>query len=245
MLKSCTPPLCIQSMKTLKSCTFLIICCTWFTSASLIQAKVKHTDPFQHPFANPVDKPDLPRVMIVGDSISIAYTPIVRKLLDGVANVHRPKTNCRWSAFGDDHIEEWLGDSKWDVIHFNFGLWDWYGWRQETKATPQSYANSLESIIQKIRKKSDATLLFAITTPPCLEAERNAHIVVSEDRAEEFNKAALAVMKKHKVGINNLYDLILKRRSELQLAGNDVHYNQKGREILAKQVALRIKQVLR
>ena len=152
MLKSCTPALCIQSMKTLKSCTFLIICCTWFTSASLIQAKVKHTDPFQHPFANPVDKPDLPRVMIVGDSISIAYTPIVRKLLDGVANVHRPKTNCRWSAFGDDHIEEWLGDSKWDVIHFNFGLWDWYGWRQETKATPQSYANSLESIIQKIRK---------------------------------------------------------------------------------------------
>ena len=58
---------------------------------------------------------------------------------------------------------------------------------------------------------------------------------MSEDRAEEFNKAALAVMKKHKVG--NLYDLILTRRSELQLAGNDVHYNQKGREILAKQVA--------
>ena len=21
---------------------------------------------------------------------------------------------------------------KWDLIHFNFGLWDWYGWKQET-----------------------------------------------------------------------------------------------------------------
>ena len=181
-------------MKTLKSYTFLIICCTWFTSGPLIQAKVKHTDPFQHPFANPVDKPDLPRVMIVGDSISIAYTPIVRKLLDGVANVHRPKTNCRWSAFGDDHIEEWLGDSKWDVIHFNFGLGTGMGGARKLRQH-SVYAKSLESIIQKIRKKSDATLLFGITTPPCLEAERNAHIVQVQDRAEEFNKAALAVMK--------------------------------------------------
>ncbi|MGK0198559.1 MAG: hypothetical protein ACI91J_001834, partial [Yoonia sp.] len=32
-----------------------------------------------------------------------------------------PKTNCRWSAYGDEHIEEWVGDSKWDVIHCNCG----------------------------------------------------------------------------------------------------------------------------
>ncbi len=208
------------------------------------QPKAKQNDPFQHAFANPVDKPGLPRVLIVGDSISIGYTPRVRRLLDGVANVHRPKTNCRWSAFGDEHIEEWVGDSKWDVIHFNFGLWDWYGWRQETKATPESYAKSLESIITKIRKKSDARLIFAITTPPCIAAERNAHIVVSEDRAKEFNQAALAVMTKHKVGVNNLYDPIIERRAELQRAENDVHYNDKGRDILAGQVAARIKREL-
>ena len=209
------------------------------------QQKAKQNDPFQHPFANPIDKPDLPRVLIVGDSISIGYTPRVRRLLDGVANLHRPKTNCRWSAYGDEHIEEWVGDSKWDVIHFNFGLWDWYGWRQETKATPESYAKSLESIVQKIRKKSDAKLIFGITTPPCIAAERNAHIVVPEDRAKEFNKAARAVMQKHKVGINNLYDLIIKRRAELQLAENDVHYNDKGRDILAQRVATRIQRELR
>ncbi len=208
------------------------------------QSKKKQNDPFQHPFANPVDKPGLPRVLIVGDSISIGYTPRVRRLLDGIANVHRPKTNCRWSAFGDEHIEEWVGDPKWDVIHFNFGLWDWYGWRQETKATPESYAKSLESIIRKIRKKSDAKLIFGVTTPPCITAERNAHIVVSEARAKEFNKAARAVMEKHRVDINNLYDLIIKRRRELQLAENDVHYNDQGRDILAQQVAARIKRVI-
>lgn len=208
------------------------------------QTKAKQNDPFQHAFANPVDKPGLPRVLIVGDSISIGYTPRVRRMLDGVANVHRPKTNCRWSAYGDEHIEEWVDDSKWDVIHFNFGLWDWYGWRQETKASPESYANSLDSIIRKIRKKSDAKLIFGITTPPCIAAERNAHIVVTEERAKEFNKAARAVMEKHQVGINNLYDLIIKRRAELQLAANDVHYNDTGRDILAQRVASRIRREL-
>lgn len=224
--------------------TTILITLAAYLAPTQAQPKAKQNDPFQHPFANPVDKPDLPRVLIVGDSISIGYTPRVRRLLKSVANVHRPKTNCRWSAYGDEHIEEWVGDSKWDVIHFNFGLWDWYGWRQDVKATPESYAKSLESIIKKIRKKSSARLIFGITTPPCLTAERNAHIAVSEDRAREFNKAARAVMEKHKVGVNNLYDLIIKRRAELQLAENDVHYNDNGRDILAQRVASRIQKDL-
>jgi len=201
-------------------------------------------DPFSDPFANPVDDPGLPRVLIIGDSISIGYTPRVRKLLSGVANVHRPRTNCRWSAFGAEHVEEWLGDSKWDVIHFNFGLWDWYGWRQEEKATPESYARNLESIIRKIRKRSNAKLIFALTTPPCVTAERNAHIVVSPERAREFNRAARAVMEKHKVAVNDLYSLVIQRRAELQRAPNDVHYNDRGRDLLAARVAARIRQAL-
>ena len=165
----------------------------------------------------------------------------MRKLLDGVANVHRPKTNCRWSAFGDEHIDGWIGVGDWDVIHFNFGLWDWYGWRQDCKATPASYARSLDSIVRKIRAKSKASLIFGVTTPPCIGSEKNAKIVVSEERAKEFNQAALEVMRRHKVGINNLYDVIEGKRAELQKGKDDVHYNDAGRDLLAAQVASRIK----
>ncbi len=151
-------------MKTFLSILFSILIAS--PHAANAQNTNKQTDPFEDPFANPVDAPGLPRVLIIGDSISIGYTPRVRRQLDGIANVHRPTTNCRWSAFGAEHIEGWLGDSKWDVIHFNFGLWDWYGWSQEEKSTPESYAKSLESIVQKMKAKTDATLIFAITTPP-------------------------------------------------------------------------------
>ena len=200
------------------------------------QRKAKQQDPFQHPFANPVDQPGLPRVLIVGDSISIGYTPRVRRLLDGKANVHRPQTNCRWSAYGNEHISEWIGDGKWDVIHFNFGLWDWYGWSQDVKAKPESYAASLDGIVRQL-KPTGARLIFGVTTPPCIGPERKVKIVITEKRAQEFNDAARVVMKKHGVAINDLYSAIGRHRGKYQRNENDVHYTEEGRDVLAAKVA--------
>src|SRR5262245_3404417 len=41
------------------------------------------------------EDPRLPRVLLIGDSISMGYTPAVRKLLEGKANVQHPPENCR------------------------------------------------------------------------------------------------------------------------------------------------------
>ena len=75
-------------------------------------------------------KKTLPNVLIIGDSISIGYTKFVQEMMAGKANVHRPLNakggflNCQGTTFGVEKIDEWLGDTKWDVIHFNFGLHD-------------------------------------------------------------------------------------------------------------------------
>jgi acyl-CoA thioesterase-1 len=44
-------------------------------------------------FTSVTDDPKLPRVLIIGDSVSVAYTLGVRKELVGVANVHRVASN--------------------------------------------------------------------------------------------------------------------------------------------------------
>ncbi len=213
-------------------------------SPAVAQEKAQ-ADPFLDPFANPVDDPALPRVLIVGDSISIGYTPRVRKLLQGKANVHRPNTNCRWSAYGAKHIDQWVGDSDWDVVHFNFGLWDWYGWSQPVKATPESYASSLETIVTQLKAKTDATLIFGVTTPPCIGPEKKVKFVVSEDRAKAFNDAAITVMNQHGVTINNLYEVIGDERAKYQKGKDDVHYNDAGRDVLAEAVAGKITAALK
>ena len=61
--------------------------------------------------------------------------------------------------------------------------------------------------------------------------------MVTNEQAEAFNRAALGVMKKHGVAINDLYSLIGQERAKYQRGENDVHYNDAGRDLLATQVA--------
>lgn len=75
-------------------------------------------------FISPSDSVNLPSVLIIGDSISIGYTDPVRNNLKGIANVFRPPENCQHTGHGLANIKSWLGTGKWDVIHFNFGIWD-------------------------------------------------------------------------------------------------------------------------
>src|SRR4051812_27067010 len=70
------------------------------------------------------DVPGLPRILLIGDSISIGYTESVRTELKGKANVHRIPVNGATSAFGLKNLESWLGTASWDIIHFNFGFHD-------------------------------------------------------------------------------------------------------------------------
>jgi len=76
------------------------------------------------PMAPIKDVEGLPRVLLIGDSISIGYTLDTRKLLAGKVNVHRIPTNGGPTSRGLESLDEWLGKGKWDVIHFNWGLHD-------------------------------------------------------------------------------------------------------------------------
>src|SRR5436305_496918 len=69
-------------------------------------------------FAPVQDDPVLPRVLLIGDSISIGYTVPTRKLLQGKANVHRIPENGGPTSNGLAKLDKWLGDGKWEVIHF-------------------------------------------------------------------------------------------------------------------------------
>lgn len=83
---------------------------------------IRHRHPIAHRSAK--RQRSVLHVLILGDSISMGYTPHVRSLLAGHAEVVRPEENCGPTSHGLERIEAWLGDDDWDVIHFNFGLHD-------------------------------------------------------------------------------------------------------------------------
>ncbi|MDE0937591.1 MAG: DUF1592 domain-containing protein [Mariniblastus sp.] len=190
--------------------------------------------------AQAVEKPN---VLIIGDSISMNYTPLVQKLLEDTANVKRVPGNCQFSSYGAEHAEKWVAGEKWDVIHFNFGLWDWYGWQQDSQATPESYGKNLEQIVKHL-KANGGKLIFATTTPPCPETEHSSQVRVTPARAKTFRDVALKVMKANGIAINDLYGTMLPDLATHQFAANDVHFKPSGRARLAEKVATTIRAAL-
>jgi hypothetical protein len=67
---------------------------------------------------------ELPKVLIIGDSISGGYTPRVADLLKGKALIKHNPGNAQHTGTGIEKLDDWLGTTDWDVIHFNWGLWD-------------------------------------------------------------------------------------------------------------------------
>jgi acyl-CoA thioesterase-1 len=193
------------------------------------------------------DVAGLPRVLIIGDSISIGYQPALREALAGKANVHRPAANCGPTMRGVEQIEQWLGEGKWDVIHFNFGLHDVRHFDDAGKATDADkghrqvsdvdYEKNLDMLVNRM-KKTGAKLIFALTTPvPDGSPGR-----IKGDEVK-YNEIARRVMQRHGVAIDDLYSFALPRLAEIQLPAN-VHFKPEGSKVLAEQVASSILKAL-
>lgn len=200
------------------------------------------------------DDTALPRVLLIGDSISIGYTKPVIEMLKGKAEVHRVKGNAGHTGMGLAKLPKWLDEKngKWDVIHFNWGLWDLcyrnpksktQGHRDKVNGTlthtPEQYRENLEKIVA-ILEKTKAKLIWASTTPvPEGEAGRK----VGDDVI--YNRIAAEVMKKHGIPINDLHALMVPHMKSMTTAPGNVHFTAEGSRLLAKQVAAEIEKVLR
>lgn len=187
------------------------------------------------------DVAGLPRVLLIGDSISIGYGQPVRKLLAGKANVHRIPGNGATSANGVLMIDEWLGKKPWDVIHFNFGLHDLKRLEDgEPQVAIDAYRRYLRLVVSRL-KRTGAKLIFATTTP--VPAGKVSPPRRSED-VERYNKVALKVMREAGVALNDLYELAIPQLAEIQQPVN-VHFTNEGSEKLAEGVAAAIAGALR
>lgn len=187
--------------------------------------------------------PNLPNVLLIGDSISLGYTRPVRELLKGQANVFHSPGNAG-SSRSAGGIAKWIEGKKWAVVHFNYGIWDVnHRWKtdatgkktagDDTVTTLEDYEKHLRLAV-KILKASGTRVIFGTTTP--IPPEKQAEM----ESVPERNEIAKKVMKENDVVVDDLYTYILPRQKELQLP-NNVHWGPKGSEILAESVAASIK----
>jgi hypothetical protein len=187
-----------------------------------------------------------PKILIIGDSISIGYTPFVINHFSERAIVKHNPGNAQHTATGLNKVKEWIGDEDWDVIQFNWGLWDLcyrdpnskvQGSRDKINGkitfSLEDYERNIERIVKSIQEVSNAQLIF-VTTSYVPEHEAGRFL----KDAQKYNKVAKRIMKKYNVTVNDIYKKSKAIHKKFGKGTDDVHYIEKGYEKLGVEISI-------
>jgi dienelactone hydrolase/lysophospholipase L1-like esterase len=192
--------------------------------------------------------PEVPRVLLLGDSIRLGYAPLVAKKLDGVAEVVHHKENGGDTATTLKNLDKWLEGVKPTVVHFNCGLHDLkFGKKANAHQVPiDDYEKNLRAIVARL-KEVTPHVVFATTTP--ILDDRHAQRKGDFDRFDKdvtaYNERAVKVMLELGVPVDDL-NRIVRDGGAGELIGKDgTHYTPAGSERLADAVTDCVRRQLR
>ena len=179
----------------------------------------------------------LPRVLLIGDSITVGYRPLVQNLLRGRALVDQFATSHAISdkAFMCE-LSLMLCEYPYRVIHLNNGLHGWH-------VTEGEYRRCLGKVIALIgEKQKDARLVLVTTTPVSkrgapFEVDLEKEAVIAKRNAIVADIAAGSGLP-----VDDLYRLTA-GKPEIR-AEDGYHYKQEGQALQAAQAAEVIGEVL-
>lgn len=173
-----------------------------------------------------------PRVLLIGDSISLGYFPFVKDALKDQAVVFS-SGQAQGTRYVGEYLEKAIlpaGGGQWDIIHFNAGLHD----VKANRIVPiDEYEKNLRDIIRRL-KATNARIIWASTTPVANEQ--------MEKDVVEYNAVAKKVMEENGIPIDDLYTAVKSQLAELQ-AKDGMHFQDSGSKALAKSVADSIRTV--
>ena len=209
----------------------LILIAVFFFSSLSVHAEepIRERIEWADVWVTDADKDDLPRVLMIGDSITRGYFGEVEKHLAGKAYCARLATSKCVSA--PSFIEEMqllLKHYRFDAIHFNNGL---HGWDY----TEEQYRKGLVETVEAIRTQAGDDKLIWATTTPVRDPSDLQQFAERTERVEARNKIAGEIMKERQIPANNLFTLVEDHPEWYSSDGT--HFNGQGKAAQGKQVA--------
>jgi len=168
----------------------------------------------------------LPRVLLIGDSITSRYTGAAREALKDKAYVTVLSTSL---AVGDpallNGVKTACSQYTYAAVHFNIGLHGGDG--------AKAYREGFPDLIGTIRTNAPGAKLIWATTTPCRGEGGMAK------RVREYNKIAAEFVEKEGLLVDDLYGLVMKNADNPKVLwdGGGLHFTKEGTVLQGKQVA--------
>lgn len=181
---------------------------------------------------NAPDAGKLPRVLLIGDSISCGYNGPVSQFLQDMATVDRLGTSRSLNDPCLFHeLRHVLSLYDYRLVHFNNGLHGWH-----LSDTAAEYGRGLREMLATIRlARPSAKLIFASSTPVTVVKDDSKLCILKNPRVLARNAVAAALMQEMEVPVNDLYVCALGCLDKR--AGDGYHFTGEGSAILGRQVA--------
>ena len=172
---------------------------------------------------------DLPRVLLIGDSITRGYFSGVEQALQGKANCARLTTSrCICDPVFFEELLLVLRQYRFHVIHFNNGL---HGMGYTDAQYRQAFARLMEALREHRR---GARLIWATSTPVRDRADL-AVLSQSTETVRRRNRIAMEFLTGADVQVNDLFALAIDHPEYHSSDG--VHFNAKGKTAQIEQVS--------
>ena len=182
---------------------------------------------------------DVPKALLLGDSIRMSYQPPVAELLAGRATVVGPADNCQFSLFTLSSLDRWLAElGQPDVVHWNNGIHD-AGHnpnRSPVQIPIDVYRANLEFILRRLRALTPQ-VIWATSTPVHPQRPfRDDQWSWRNEEIDRYNEAAAELMQANAVPTTDLHRLVWENLDDY-LAEDQLHLSAAGQRACAEAVA--------
>lgn len=192
--------------------------------------------------------PSLPRILIIGDSISGGYRGTITAHFKGTANIDYWLAG-NWNNLieGENSILERaytgaLSNGPYDVITFNIGL---HSWIHPERSPEDKYIAQMTKLVEHIRKTAPkAKLIWVKTTPTTTPVDGKPSTINLETTARiiRFNAMTDGVMHTFGIPEVDLYGLC---ERHLDTAAKDgIHWNGDAYRLMGEEISAAIAAVL-
>ncbi len=177
--------------------------------------------------------PQLPRVLLIGDSITNGYRSAVARELNGIASVDTWLTPAAENDPGLlPDLQRVLAQGPYAVVHFNIGL---HGWPQGRIAVG-TYLPLMQDYLATLRRHAPrAKFIWASSTPITVLKQPTKLDPANNATISGRNTVTVDLMSAAGLQVNDLYNLVI---DKLNLAkGDRFHWQAPAYELMGKQTA--------